>query len=346
MDMLTAEEREQFRGSLLAWYAQAKRDLPWRRSRDPYSIWISEIMLQQTRVAAVIPYFERFLERFPDFSALAQAAEADLLTHWAGLGYYYRARNMQKAAQQMAAGGLFPESHAAIAELPGVGDYTAAAVASIAFNLPHAVVDGNVYRVLSRVYEDRTNIAASNARKHFLVMAEALLDRERSGEFNQAMMELGATVCLPKKPQCLLCPVRTLCRAQANGTQDTLPVKTKARKNVEEIRQVFLIRDRGRLLLWQRPLTARLMPGFWELPEAEQLPGVKPGQKIGSFRHGITVHNYRFEIWEAASGVELGDACEWVEEARLGNLPLSTIVRKALRVCERTVNQANAATGF
>ena len=338
---LTGEESLEFRARLLAWYSEAKRDLPWRRTRDPYAIWISEIMLQQTRVSAVIPYFEKFLARFPDFAALASAPEPDLLAHWAGLGYYYRARNLQKAAQAMAAAGAFPGVYAGIAELPGVGDYTAAAVASIAFGLPHAVVDGNVYRVLSRICNDSTNIASSQARKRFALQAEELLDREHPGEFNQAMMELGATICLPKRPQCLLCPVRSLCQAQKLGTQESLPIKIKPRTNAEEIRRVLIVQEGGKLLLWQLPPSARLMPGFWELPEAEHLPNAISERQVGTFRHGITVHNYKFEVWEARAEAE--GVCRWVEESELAALPLSTVARKALRIVKPLVNRAASA---
>ena len=344
--MLTTEEETEFRLRLLAWYETAKRDLPWRRLTDPYGIWISEIMLQQTRVSAVIPYFERFLARFPDFEALAAASEADLLTYWAGLGYYYRARNLQKSAQAMRAAGAFPDTYAGIAELPGVGGYTAAAVASIAFRLPHAVVDGNVFRVLSRVFNDDTNIASAKARKHFTSLAETLLDQSDPGAFNQALMELGATICLPKRPQCLLCPLRKLCRAQAHGNQERLPVKIKKRKNVEELRRVFVIRRTGKLLLWQRPQSARLMPGFWELPERAQFSFAVANRLLGSFRHGITVHNYRVEVWEANIPDDLSgnEVCHWVAQADLPDFPLSTIARKALGCEQRSVHGAYAAS--
>ncbi len=270
--MLSQIENELFRCQLLQWFSQHKRDLPWRRTRDPYAIWLSEVMLQQTRVAAVIPYYQRFLSRFPDVNSLAVASETDLLAHWAGLGYYYRARNLQKAAQRVSESGGFPASHEGMRSLPGIGEYTAAAVASIAFNLPHPVVDGNVYRVLSRVLNDRTNIASSSARKHFTVLAESVLDREQPGDFNQAMMELGATVCLPKKPLCLVCPVSEICKARSAGIQETLPVKIKPRRSVEETRMILWIENDGKLLLWQRPPSARLMPGFWELPEPQHVP--------------------------------------------------------------------------
>src|SRR5580700_932140 len=200
------------RRRLLAWYGKHKRDLPWRRTEDPYRIWISEIMLQQTRVAAVIPYYERFLALFPDVSALASAPEQDLLAAWAGLGYYSRARNLQKAARAIVELAQFPTDYAALRDLPGVGDYTAAAVASIAFGMPHAALDGNVLRVLSRVAAERGDIKSQVVRRRLGALADTLLDRRRPGEFNQAMMELGATVCLPKQPMCVRCPIQLHCQ--------------------------------------------------------------------------------------------------------------------------------------
>lgn len=332
--MLWTGETREFRADLLAWFARHRRDLPWRRTSDPYAIWISEIMLQQTRVAAVIPYYERFLARFSTWRALADAAEAELLAAWAGLGYYYRARNLQRAASVMRDKGEFPANYEEIRRLPGVGDYTAAAVGSIAFGLPYAVLDGNVFRVLSRVGEDETNIASSAGRKHFAGLADEMLDRTQPGAFNQAMMELGATVCLPSKPQCLVCPVARFCRARAHGRQNELPVKIIARKTVEEQRTVFWVERRGSVLVWQREASSRLMPGFWELPERAQMPGVAQGRKLGSFRHGITFHNYRFDVVEGDAAVAVG-ACEWVALEALAGLPASTILRKAKRVVDR-----------
>jgi A/G-specific adenine glycosylase len=340
-----------FRRQLLAWYARTKRDLPWRRSRDPYSVWVSEVMLQQTRVTAAVPYYERFLHRFPDFYRLAESLESDLLAHWAGLGYYYRARNMQKAARKMAEDGAFPSTYDAIRDLPGVGDYTAAAIASISFNLPHAVVDGNVLRVLSRVDDDATDIATALGKKRFTVLAETLLDRHHSGEYNQALMELGATVCLPKNPQCLICPVCSLCLGRARGRQNDLPVKARPQKSVEEQRTLYWIEQDDRLLLWQRPADSGLMPGFWELPEAEHLSGVRSEESAGSFRHTITFHNYLFTVERAQPPRDIG-CCQWIEKARLTDhshaqgvtpdgyhlhrppaaIALSTIVRKAQKL--------------
>ncbi len=300
-------------------------------------------MLQQTRVAAAIPYYERFLERFPRVEVLAEAPEADLLAHWAGLGYYHRARNMQHAARAIRDAGGFPNTFEAILELPGVGSYTAAAIASISFGLPHSVLDGNVFRVLSRVANNPTDIASSAGRKVFSALADRMLDREHPGDFNQAMMELGATLCLPKNPQCLVCPISALCKARAEGTQDSLPVKKKPQKSVYEERTLYLISRGHDVLLWQRPASAKLMPGFWELPEAEQLPQAGPGVEKGSFRHGITFHNYLFRVVATPAPLRLG-ICQWVGKEQLAKLPLSTVVRKAMKVLERSKAEA-AATG-
>jgi A/G-specific adenine glycosylase len=340
--MLPDRQKIEFRSALLAWYQRHRRDLPWRRTSDPYAIWISEIMLQQTRVAAVIPFYERFLKRFPDFRGLAAASESDLLAHWAGLGYYYRARNLQEAAQRMCEQGCFPSNYEGIREMPGVGDYTSAAIASIGFNLPFAAVDGNVLRVLSRVLADATDIASGTGRRHFAAYADELLAREQPGAFNQAMMELGATICLPRNPQCLLCPVAELCRARRARQQNQYPVKLGRAKSVQEERVLFWIERDGQILLWQRPADSRLMPGFWELPELSQLPDVKPGDVLGEFRHSITFHNYRFSICQAEAPLEIGSCC-WVDLHSLASLPVSTVFRKAQRTVKRAVPQAAAA---
>jgi A/G-specific adenine glycosylase len=331
---LSNEEIEQFRRDLLTWFDKNQRDLPWRRTRDPYAIWISEIMLQQTRVNAVLPYYERFLSRFPDFRKLADAAEPDLLACWAGLGYYHRARNLQKAAIRMRERGAFPDTYDEIRALPGIGDYTSAAVASIAFDLEHAAVDGNVLRVASRIFDDETDIASASGRKRFAKLADKILDRSRPGAFNQAMMELGATVCLPKKPQCLICPVAQLCVSRKRGMQDQRPVRMAVVKSVEEERVVFWIAEAGRILAWQRPAESRLMPGFWELPERSELPAASVGQSLGAFRHGITLHNYRFEVREAVAPKDTG-SCKWVEMDALAGMPVSTVMKKAKRIAEK-----------
>ncbi len=308
-----------FRKRLLDWYQRHHRKLPWRETRDPYAIWISEVMLQQTRVAFVLNYYERFLLRFPTIQTLAQATEQDLLQAWAGLGYYSRARNLQRAARTM--NGVFPRDYDAIRALPGVGDYTAAAVASIAFDTPHAAVDGNVLRVLSRVNNDPADVAV---RKHYQSLADELCDRKRPGSFNQAMMELGATVCLPREPQCLVCPVAELCEARRHGTQKKLPVKLQRVKSVKIDRNLLIVQQSGNLLFWQQP------GGFWELPEPEHLPSAELGAELGCFRHSITNHRYTFCVLEA-SLTHVPKQMHWLAPDSIKYL-FSTTTRKALRV--------------
>lgn len=233
--MLNGRELATFRKRLLGWFRQFQRDLPWRRTKDPYSIWLSEIMLQQTRVAAAIPYYERFLERFPDIQTLAAAPQEEVLRFWSGLGYYSRARNLQKAAQQIVAKheGQFPTRVDDVLALPGIGNYTAAAILSIAFEEKHAVLDGNVARVLARLGAVRGGLREPQRWKELQKNANTYLDPKVPGDWNQAMMELGATLCSPKSPQCLLCPVSQFCEGRKLGIAASLPEKRKKRATVE-----------------------------------------------------------------------------------------------------------------
>lgn len=319
------------REHLRTWYQQAHRKLPWRETRDPYTILVSEVMLQQTRVATALPYYERFLRRFPTIAALAEAPEQDVLAHWAGLGYYYRARNLQEAARRIVADGAFPSTYDNIRALPGVGDYTAAAVASISFGLPHAVVDGNVLRVISRLANDAGDIAATATKKRFQRLANDLLDHADPATHNQAVMEHGATLCTPRNPQCLLCPVAPWCAARAAGTQDKLPVKGKKAVTIEEQRTLLLVEQDGLLLLRLRPPDSRLMPGFYELPEERKLPGARLGTPVGQFRHGQTITRYTFRVVRAEVE-EIPGNCHWIDRNQLDSLPVSTVTRKALRL--------------
>jgi A/G-specific adenine glycosylase len=312
------------------WYLSQRRDLPWRHTRDPYRIWVSEIMLQQTRVAAVVPYFERFLDRFPSAAALARAPVADVLTAWAGLGYYTRARNLHKAAKLVVAAGGFPRDFAAIRALPGVGDYTAAAIASIAFGLPHAVLDGNVVRVLARFSNESGDISASATKRRLRTLADGLLDVQHPGEFNQGLMELGATVCLPKRPRCSACPLTRLCEARRRGVEDRLPVKTRPAKPLRVGCEVLLIRRRGRILLWRRPEDSGRLAGFWELPEAGQLPEASRGEVLRRFPHAIVNHRYSVAVLRAAVK-RTPPGFVWVPESEFAQIPLSTLTRKALK---------------
>jgi A/G-specific adenine glycosylase len=322
---------------LLAWYSRSKRDLPWRDARDPWRVLVSEIMLQQTRVSVVIPYYERFLERYPEYRDLATAPEREFLSLWAGLGYYARARNLQKTARAVAAAGAFPRSYEELRLLPGVGEYTAAAIASIAFNQPHAVVDGNVIRVISRLTAERGDVQSSVVRARLKEAAQSILDPRRPGDFNQALMELGATVCLPRNPQCLLCPWRDDCQARAEGIENELPVKLRRRAPVRLSVTLYLVEKNGLILLRQRGGGEPRLAGFWELPEARHLPTARRGKRLGEFRHSITRHDYTIEVY-AASPVKAPKGWRWHRWSDLPSIPLATTARKALEAARASGN--------
>ena len=319
------------RTRLATWYTANARALPWRLTRDPYQILVSEIMLQQTRVTAVIPYYESFLTQFPTVHHLAAAPEPVLLTAWSGLGYYSRARNLQKSAQIIADQGQFPATYPEIRHLPGVGDYTAAAVSSIAFGLPHAAVDGNVIRVTSRLSAEPGDIGNSKVRQKLIVFAQHLLDQSNPGRHNQAMMELGATICLPRDPKCPICPVRKLCSARKQGLERELPVKQKQKELFRVTRRLLLIQKRDKLLLWKRPIDSKKMAGFWELPDAEMLPESFEREVLGQFRHSITNHIYSFIVVRSVA-TPPGAGFSWFDQQALTTEPLSTTTRKALQV--------------
>jgi A/G-specific adenine glycosylase len=304
------------RRKLKQWYLRHRRDLPWRRTRDPYAIWISEIMLQQTRVAAAIPYYEKFLGRFPDVQSLAGAAEPEVLAHWSGLGYYSRARNLHRAAGLIADAGAFPREYEEIRALPGVGEYTAAAVASIAFGLPHAVVDGNVRRVLIRL----TNNAAASVQE----LSARLMDRAEPGQSNQALMELGALVCLPREPLCGECPWADECEARRHGTARELPPKRERRATERIARTLLVIRRAGKILL----VPGERVRGFWDLPEPFQ--GARAGRKLGMFRHTILHRQYIFEV-KAGVATKVPAGSGWWSGGSAHEIPLSTTAKKALR---------------
>ncbi|MBZ5623904.1 MAG: A/G-specific adenine glycosylase [Acidobacteriia bacterium] len=319
---------------LLAWYRQGHRDLPWRRTADPYRIWVSEIMLQQTRAQAVIPYYQRFLARFPTLESLAAAAEEEVLALWSGLGYYSRARNLRRAAQQLAAASVFPQDYGAIRALPGIGDYTAAAIASIAFHRPHAVLDGNVLRVIARVENDPSDVAASSTRERFRAVAQQWLDPENPGLFNQALMELGATVCLPRNPLCLVCPLAEGCRARQEGVASQLPVKLRKAVPVKLDGTLLIVRRGRSVLLRQREATARRMAGFWDLPSPQDLPAARTGEHFGEIRHSITHHHYTLTVMAACVAARSvpGPEFRWCRKEDFAKVPLSTTARKALKL--------------
>lgn len=303
-----------FRAALLRWYRANRRDLPWRRTDDPYRIWLSEIMLQQTRVAAVLEHYARFLKRFPSVQKLAAAKEASILAQWSGLGYYRRARNLHAAAKVVVRqhGGDFPRTSAELRNLPGIGRYTAAAIASIAFGEPVAVVDGNVERVIARI------TGRSLSGEQVWSFAEQMLSREYPGDFNQAMMELGATVCVPGEPKCPECPLRSFCSTR--GRHASLPKAPRQHKR--EIAYALTHRD-GLILLVQRSAGEPLMPGMWELPQVSpQVSDVR----LFSVRHSITVTDYRVQVVIGKPGEGT-----WVRRERLRKLPLTGLTKKILR---------------
>jgi A/G-specific adenine glycosylase len=265
---------------VVAHFRSVRRDLPWRRSRDPYAIWVSEIMLQQTRVAAVVPYFERWMARFPTIATLAEAPLDDVLAAWSGLGYYSRARNLHRCARAIVAshGGALPASAAALRGLPGIGPYTAGAIASIAFGQPEPLVDGNVARVLARVYAIDDDIKSPAAVRVLWRLAGQMVPASAPGDFNQGLMELGATVCTPLSPACLLCPLAALCRARAQGRAHELP-RMPARRRPHELplidaRALWIERRDTLLLARRRP--EGLYGGLWELPQVDVDPGADP----------------------------------------------------------------------
>jgi A/G-specific adenine glycosylase len=323
-----------FQQALLTWFDSHARDLPWRQNTDPYRIWVSEIMLQQTRVTAVLDYYARFLTLFPSVTALAQAKEPDVLAAWSGLGYYRRAKMMHKAAQVLVHEhqGIFPHTAEALRKLPGIGAYTSSAIASIAFGEPVAVVDGNVERVLQRVFPGDGSPAPQA--KWFRDRAANLLDNQRPGDFNQSMMELGATVCLPQRPLCLHCPVQPFCKTR--GEHQAPPPK---KMNNRQIAYALLRRDcpgATQVLLQQRPLSASLMPGMWELPEIEMLESDHPRVEV-TLRHAITVTNYRVHVlsfsehearlrWPSWKHPQ-----QWTKSSELSTLPLTGLTRKVLQ---------------
>ncbi len=256
---------------LLAWYRKNARDLPWRKTSDPYRIWVSEIMLQQTRVAAVLGYYARFLDAFPTVEALASARSDQLMKLWEGLGYYSRARNLQRAAKLVTDRGGFPDTYEGLLELPGVGDYTAAAIASAAFARREAAVDGNVLRVVTRLTDDHSDIAAPQTKKNIRAQVQAVFPEAEADVriFNQALMELGAIVCVPNgPPKCLFCPARDLCLGRARGTAETLPVKAPKKSRRVENKTVFLFLREGKTALRKRPASG-LLAGLWEFPNVE-----------------------------------------------------------------------------
>jgi A/G-specific adenine glycosylase len=318
IDQLPPDHIARLRSSLLAWYDRQRRDLPWRDEPDPYRVWVSEVMLQQTQVTTVIPYYERFLRRFPRLADLAAASLDEVLKVWEGLGYYARARHLHAAARRVMAdyGGQLPASYASLRRLPGLGDYTAGALASIAFGERVPAVDGNVKRVLARLFAVSHPVREGATARRLRAIAAELTPPDRPGDFNQALMELGATLCLPAAPRCLLCPVQAECAGLAQGIQASLPVKSPHRTLPHyDVTAAVIRRDEGCLLIAQRKPEA-MLGGLWEFPGGKCLPGealpdclrreireelgveIEVGRQLTTIRHSYTHFRISLHVFE------------------------------------------------
>ncbi len=332
---------------LLRWYLMSRRDLPWRRTRDPWAIWVSEVMLQQTRVQHVVAYFEPFLARFPDPAALAATPVDEALAHWSGLGYYRRLRLLHRAAAALvAAGGGIPTELAALRALPGVGDYTAAAVASIAFGVAEPALDGNVVRLLCRWLACGDDPRRRAVRARLREAARALLVAASAGDSNQALMELGGRVCTPRAPRCPECPLAASCAARAAGNPEVFPRATRRGATQRVTLVMVVVEDAGRVLLFRRPAGASLLAGTWELPWVEAGVGdpagalarryggsFELGAEHGRVRHAITTRRLAVTVRASrflAGGVGEGREAAWVRREEVGALPVSSLVHKAL----------------
>jgi A/G-specific adenine glycosylase len=357
--MLDPKNRGDFAQRLLNWFAKEARDLPWRRNRNPYRVWLAEAMLQQTQVDTVAPYYERFLARFPTIAALAEASLEEVLKLWEGLGYYARARNLHAAAQQVVAehGGQVPDTFEALLALPGVGRYTAGAVASIAFGQDVHAVDGNVRRVLARVFAIRKDVSRSAAQQELETLAAELLPPGQAGAFNEALMELGATVCTPRAPKCSRCSLRELCQAHATGEQDSLPVKRPRKQTPHyDVAAAVTIGDHGRVLVAQRNADD-MLGGLWEFPggkceDGETLPEclaremreelgveVEVGERLTVIKHAythfrITLHAFRCRVVSGKPRCLDCAAFRWAPPTELDALPMSVADRKIAHILQ------------
>jgi A/G-specific adenine glycosylase len=355
--MLNPETRSDFAQCLLAWFATEARDLPWRRDRSPYRVWLAEVMLQQTQVDTVAPYYERFLVHFPTIRMLAKAPLEKVLKLWEGLGYYTRARNLHAAARQIVAqhSGQIPDTFEALLALPGVGRYTAGAIASIAFGRDVPAVDGNVRRVLARVFAIREDVSRSAVQRKLEALAADLLPAGQAGTFNEALMELGAIVCTPRAPRCGHCPLRELCQAYTTGEQETLPVKRPRKQTPHyDVAAAVTLDQDGHVLVAQRNADD-MLGGLWEFPggkreDGETLPEclaremreeldveVKVGELLTVVKHAythfrITLHAFRCRVMKGEPCCRDCAAFRWVSPAELDALPMSVADRKIARV--------------
>ena len=354
------ENLDTLREPLLAWYDVHRRILPWREEPSPYRTWVSEIMLQQTRVAAVLPYFARFTAELPDVRALAAVSEERLFKLWEGLGYYSRARNLRRAAQIVVAehGGALPRTMDALRALPGIGDYTAAAIASIHFGAPEPAVDGNLLRVAARVCCCAEDVRDAKVKKTFRDRMTAAIDRARPGAWNQAMMDLGATVCLPNgAPLCGACPVRAFCAAYREGLTETLPVRAEKKARRAEERTVFLLLRDGRLAVRRRPETG-LLSGLIEFPNADGSLD-EAGARVALARLGLEAeslapcgtakHIFTHVEWQmkgyTARVTGEGEGLRWVDAAGFETLAIPSAFRKYTALARELLREGAGENG-
>lgn len=329
-----------FTTALLQWYENHGRDLPWRHTRNPYPIWLSEVILQQTRIAQGTAYWERFMQRFPSVESLAAASEDEVLRLWQGLGYYSRARNLHTAAKQIVATGSFPNNYEEIRRLKGVGDYTAAAIAAFAFGLPHAAIDGNAYRVLARYYGIETPINTTTAKKEFAALAQQLLPSDRAADFNQAMMDFGATLCTPTSPQCSECPLAEGCDALHTHRTQVLPIKQKTVKMATRHFTFIYIRCQGETAIMRRP-AGDIWQGLWQplLIEDEKnvdtvLSGLRKSGQLTLLATGVKhVLTHRiimadFYLLETPVKPSLPDGYRWIPEDQIDRYALPRLVER------------------
>jgi A/G-specific adenine glycosylase len=357
----TAPQRQLLRRRLLAWYADHKRDLPWRQSRDPYRVWISEIMLQQTQVATVKDYFDRFVRSFPDVHSLAEADESEVLRLWEGLGYYRRARQLHAAAKKVVAEyeGKFPGDPAELRNLPGIGRYTAGAIASIAFDCRTPILEANTIRLMSRLIAFRGNPHSQVGQRPLWLVAEEILPQKRVAEFNQALMELGSLVCTPNEPKCPACPLSTVCAAFAGGLQREIPL-AKSRTTYTDVREAAVIVRRNGSVLVRRCGTDERWAGLWDFPrfaveadgplfarkeivaKVESQTGIEcvPNGLLKTMKHGVTRYRITLDCYQAAyvaGHVSKANTSEvrWLAVSELASLPLSTTGRKIANMISR-----------
>jgi A/G-specific adenine glycosylase len=325
------------REALLRWYRGQRRDLPWRQSVNPYRTWVSEIMLQQTTVAAVTPKYKAFIARFPDVRTLAQSSEQEVLKYWAGLGYYSRARNLHRAANVIMSehAGRFPNDFDNILRLPGIGRYSAGAILSIAFEKSYPVVDGNVIRVYSRIFGLRGRAKDPHFVKTIWAKAEELMPTSSPGDWNQALMELGATVCTPDNPSCGRCPVAAFCIAFKKSIQDTLPLPEAQREAVAVRWTCVWIEQGGKILVWKRAANERLLKNLWGLPEQRHLD-ITLGKKIATVTHTITHHVLTVQLRFAAlkNSLKLPPEAQWIETSKAKDFLVSSLWLKLLKAAK------------